>query len=108
MNLFNKVLPFLRQERPANAAAALDKTDTICGALKLALRKGEITEAQHDAAVSHVQDLLEKIGQPRDSGSIAAHMRKQWPSMTQERLDWATQCERYRVLMHVCAEENLL
>lgn len=80
--LYDKVAPYLRTENPTSAQDAEGKTDTICGALKLALRKQDITQEQHDNLLRRVKMALQAYQLDPDTGSFSqlAEVKGWWGS----------------------------
>lgn len=96
--LYSKIAPFLRKKNPKTAQEAEGKTDTLCGALKLALRSGAITQQEHDYLIGCVHRFLERYLFDPETGSVAQVVDSQnwWPNMRRDTPTYAEKLQGYR------------
>ena len=70
MTLYQRISPFLRTESPKTAAEAEGKTDSICDALRKALKLGAITDGEYKQVLSQVKSYLQSHNLDPESGTV--------------------------------------
>lgn len=96
--LYDKIAPYLRKKSPKTAQEAEGKTDTIRGALKLALRSGTITQQEHDYLIGCVHRFLKRHDLDPETGSVSQVVETQswWRKVKPHTPEFGNKLQAYR------------